>query len=1126
RRSTRRERRGRRRREKSRERDRQRMSVRGWRIWQKNDGGAMEIVVEAPPRRDEVLVIVGNAVYTKNASTFDDDRRLYRKVADGYGIMGILRITPEDSVLVVVTGVVSVGKLKDDADILRVTATEFIPLNTMAVSGNDVDTRLPSLQRLISSGSFYFSASSSFDLTLSAQRRAEGGGSDFRFFWNRSLHFPLERHSIDTSLWLLKCMCGSVLVRTVYVGHRTARAAIVSRLSCERVGTRFNVRGANDLGAVANFVETEQLLVFEEEEVSFVQIRGSIPLFWDQPGLQVGSHKVKLRAFEASVPAYYRHFYQLRKLYDDVAVVTLLGSKEGERMLGDAFKTQHAKCAPEVPFVAFDYHAEMKTSRDNIERLKKQIFPLAERHGYFHSKGGMVVRRQLGAMRTNCLDCLDRTNCVQTLLGLYMLCAQLAGLQIETNNANTFTRIEEVFRDVWQKNGDQCSVIYAGTGALEGKSKLKDASRSIARTIQNNLMDGSKQESFDLFLQGSAVPSVLFDRACNLLPASLVQGNFYFREYPSAVENLLEQADTLTTDAPLTIFVGTWNVNGGKNMHNVAFRNEAKLSDWIFPHANLVSVSDMDSSPDIVAIGVEELVDLNASNIVKASTTNQRLWCEGLRKTLSERAPYVLLGCEQLVGVCLFVFAKAALAPFLKDFSIASVKTGMGGATGNKGSVGLRLVVHSTSIVFVCSHFAAGQNEIRDRNEDYSTAMRKLQFSGGRTIDSHDVIFWFGDFNYRISMGGEEVKRAVRANQLDLIVGGDQLTAQKQAGMTFVGFEEGPLNFAPTYKYDTFSDDYDTSEKCRTPAWTDRVLWRETNWRGGMPKVQLRAYDRCELKTSDHRPVSALFTLNAQAVDWTKAEGIVEDVVGVMGPPDATVICSLSSPSYEPLFPSQLIDVVLDRVRELGVPVLATNRYGSDLWLFLESGESALAALSMDGLSIGPGQELAVRLRTPDWMDTVGPKISAHDPSSITFAGASVESLAGDGSSLFNFDEDDEEVALTMTRMAPPERPRPPSARSGSGVTPSADYGASPHRVPSGSSLANLDWPSDSSSSFGSLPTHNQSPFETSWTNVPSQPQLTTLQPLRASPAIPPSIPSRPAPPPPRPNGTPTMKQG
>ena len=54
-----------------------------------------------------------------------------------------------------------------------------------------------------------------------------------------------------------------------------------------------------------------------------------------------------------------------------------------------------------------------------------------------------------------------------------------------------------------------------------------------------------------------------------------------------------------------------------------------------------------------------------------------------------------------------------------------------------------------------------------------------------------------------------------------------QLRNEHAAGRTFSGFEEAPIAFAPTYKYDIFSDAYDTSEKCRVPAWTDRVLWRK-----------------------------------------------------------------------------------------------------------------------------------------------------------------------------------------------------------------------------------------------------------------------------------------------------------
>lgn len=58
------------------------------------------------------------------------------------------------------------------------------------------------------------------------------------FYRNRMLHIHLLRFGVDTSQWLLKAMCGSVEIRTVYVGHRQARAVLMSRLSCERAGTR------------------------------------------------------------------------------------------------------------------------------------------------------------------------------------------------------------------------------------------------------------------------------------------------------------------------------------------------------------------------------------------------------------------------------------------------------------------------------------------------------------------------------------------------------------------------------------------------------------------------------------------------------------------------------------------------------------------------------------------------------------------------------------------------------------------------------------------------------------------------------------------------------------------------
>lgn len=56
------------------------------------------------------------------------------------------------------------------------------------------------------------------------------------------------------------------------------------------------------------------------------------------------------------------------------------------------------------------------------------------------------------------------------------------------------------------------------------------------------------------------------------------------------------------------------------------------------------------------------------------------------------------------------------------------MKTGMGGKAGNKGAVGIRFQLHSTSFCFVCSHLTAGQSQVKERNEDYREITQKLSF--------------------------------------------------------------------------------------------------------------------------------------------------------------------------------------------------------------------------------------------------------------------------------------------------------------------------------------------------------------------------------------------------------------
>ena len=81
---------------------------------------------------------------------------------------------------------------------------------------------------------------STFDLTLSTQKQHQNPSlTDGKFFWNQTLHLPYIRAGISTSEWLLKITFGSVDIKTVYVGAKQVKAALISRLSNKRAGTRF-----------------------------------------------------------------------------------------------------------------------------------------------------------------------------------------------------------------------------------------------------------------------------------------------------------------------------------------------------------------------------------------------------------------------------------------------------------------------------------------------------------------------------------------------------------------------------------------------------------------------------------------------------------------------------------------------------------------------------------------------------------------------------------------------------------------------------------------------------------------------------------------------------------------------
>ncbi len=312
---------------------------------------------------------------------------------------------------------------------------------------------------------------------------------------------------------------------------------------------------------------------------------------------------------------------------------------------------------------------------------------------------------------------------------------------------------------------------------------------------------------------------------------------------------------------PLRVAVSTWNVSAQDPPPST------------FPHL-LEPWLQADQRADLYAVALQEVVDINspisylgavphmlsAGPLTDLSAEAAR-WEESLADVLVPRCS--LIARKQLVGLLLFVYVRADLAPDCAACTVSGVGTGPLGVA-NKGAVAASLTVCGSTICFVCAHLAAGSSGPAERNEMAAKVEAEMEFSSPTpqpvappaTIGAHEFVLWMGDLNYRISLPADEARALAAAGDLETLAASDELIAERAAGRVFAGYRERALGFRPTYKYDLGSDAYDTSAKRRAPAWTDRVLWRTSE------HASCEAYARHELNLSDHRPVSAAFTLS------------------------------------------------------------------------------------------------------------------------------------------------------------------------------------------------------------------------------------------------------------------------
>lgn len=339
---------------------------------------------------------------------------------------------------------------------------------------------------------------------------------------------------------------------------------------------------------------------------------------------------------------------------------------------------------------------------------------------------------------------------------------------------------------------------------------------------------------------------------------------------------------------PIPVAVATWNVNNGSPTHDSLrwFRRVSRTGALV-----IFGLQEVDLRGRTLALDAAHKMDRNVKSAFKGLkgalkdgsfvAAAQRVvsgWQEGSnhrsgaavmiqskhgeewRKAVKENlgSEYSELFARQMVGIELLVFVHRSLQPHVTPLFCNSIGCGLMGAGGNKGAVAASLQVHGSRLCLVTAHLTAHDKNVDDRNQDFHEILQGVLTEGctGGHVLSHDSVLWCGDLNYRVELPRDTAVTHAKSNDFATLMKHDQLKQQIAKGKAFTGFEEGPIAFGPTFKFDVGTNEFDSSPKQRCPSYTDRILARNhrSELNGGRG-LEIQQYDRADSNESDHKPV-------------------------------------------------------------------------------------------------------------------------------------------------------------------------------------------------------------------------------------------------------------------------------
>ena len=809
-----------------------------------------------------------------SVNIIEEKENIGKKIQDCMGIIGII-VLEEETYLIVITKALLVCTISKK-DIYKVLDTHFVKLNEEAEENeeksedsneayyNNNDSEIITQLKEMFKNGFYFSNGYDLANSLTSQNQiknfftkekklisdydyiVEGNKNFLANFKLTSQIIPLsEKQSIK--YFFSNCIYGNI--EAFIYEKEKIQIILISRRYLWNYGIFNYRRGLSKYGGNSNQIETEIILIYDNKDIySNIHLSSYLPIYFKNK---------KYLEMNVANKAFIKYFKTLTDEYNFLFLFAIKNDDKDDKYISK-FKTmlgQNMKSIGNRWKYYYINSKEEKTIKNTIEKYPKNII---EYIGYNLLKDNILVDSNKGQSGIISFLSMDNKSLNQNQLILIysVLYNMLSDLSSQGKISQFFEK--DVNLDLYK---DEIKLVQNDSKEGNEKEPNKEVTDSelfikqLKLMLRNRDIDLTSQYytkfGFDLNKKYQRAYELLFGKSTKFSPLK---------------SNLDDHREEFSEIEKIKLYVATWNTSSTEPSKI----SQINLDSLLIP-------KDPKIVPDIYFVGFQEVVKLNATNII--ITGEEKLqqilseWDKKVCESIQKIGKYKKLVIMNLVGINFFSYILEDKFDKVKNISKKIVKTGFGGTTGNKGSCVINFDYENTSFSVSCSHLVANKKNKRLKELEYILNLKlntfynpdKLKDKSSDQIDSitqsleeimsteddivktqsglnqantnnnnplqkteslttnndsllfkdSDIWILFGDLNFRIDMEYEEFSDFIKkGNSWDKLLDYDQFVKYQLASLSsMANIQEDLIKFAPTYKYIINSDEFDYTPK-------------------------------------------------------------------------------------------------------------------------------------------------------------------------------------------------------------------------------------------------------------------------------------------------------------------------